>query len=215
MDSIIGKMKRFLFPKVSDITVRGAFKTSRLRHEQNIILRQDVATLADIKSILNIGARPDDSDKEGDIYRNYFKGCEFYTLDKTKLDHSPNHFNIDIHDLSKINRRFDLVLIMSSLEHFRDPFMAVKQAKNVLVDKGYLFICAPFFYPIHKEPQYSDYWRFSDDGLRILVGDGVEELWLKSLSSVIKEVEDRQRYWDGPSTVSGYCALFRKLNARL
>lgn len=51
------------------------------------------------------------------------------------------------------------------------------------------------FYPIHKEKAYSDYWRFTDEGIRTLFKD-LTEIWIRKMDSVILSVEDRNRYWD-------------------
>lgn len=199
--------------KDSNITVVGNLKSSVLRKFQNDVLKNHITQLPSIKTILNFGATQGDIDKEGDLYCNYFLGKEYYTLDKNRQDENPKHFNLDIHDLSKLNKQFDLILLMSVLEHIENPFIAASEVKKIISDNGYLFISAPFFYPIHKDEKrrYSDYWRFTDDGLRVLFHD-YEEVWIKSAESVIMSVKDRGRHWDQESTVAGYCALFKKSN---
>lgn len=108
--------------------------------------------------------------------------------------------------------KFDIILFMSVLEHVENPFIVVNNLKELLTPNGYLFVCTPFFFPIHKALYmgYSDYWRFTDDTLRLMCKD-FEEIFIKESPSVVKMVADRPMYYDNPSTtVSGYCALFKK-----
>ncbi len=101
---------------------------------------------------------------------------------------------------------------MSTLEHVENPFVVADNLKKILNPKGYIFVCTPFYFPIHKDSQgrFSDYWRFTDDALRLLFKD-MEEIFIKESPSVIEKVKDRPVYYDDLSTtVSGYCALFRK-----
>jgi len=202
--------------KMPGITVYGDIGISVLRKEQNAFLRDRVGVLPNIKSVLNAGSNPEALDKEGLRYRDYFPNAEFYTLDKNVELKYPNHFCLDLHDLSMLNKRFDLVLCMSVLEHVKNPFVVAKQLKSVIADGGYLFVSVPLFYPVHKSPDegFSDYWRFTDDGLRELFED-LNELWIMRYSSVIIAVRDRNKNYDEEKTASGYCALFRKENESL
>ena len=187
-------------------------QVSTLRKTQNYYLKNHVATLPDITTVLNLGALPNDKDKQGSLYKDYFKGKEYYTLDKNRHSESSNHFNKDLHESWKFEKRFDLVIAMSVLEHIENPFLACDNIKELLNPKGYIFISVPFFYPIHKDPhgRFSDYWRFTDDAIKLLFCD-MELIWMKSAPSVIKTVSDRVRYWnDKNRTISGVCALFRK-----
>ena len=193
------------------INVQGNLSVSVFRAHQNKILKEDVATLPHVKKVLNIGGKQNESDKEGNLYRAYFPHTEYFTLDKNRYEDHPCHFNIGLEDLSSItDHKFDLILIMSVLEHVEKPWEIFSQLRKIMSDNAYLFISVPFFYPLHKDElsRFSDYWRFTDDGIRILCA-GFEELWIKSLDSVILSVYDRKTYWDFPSTLSGYCALFK------
>jgi SAM-dependent methyltransferase len=187
---------------------------STLRAIQNYYLQNHVATLPDIKTVLNAGALPDDKDKQGLLYQNYFKGKEYFTLDKNRNSISANHFHIDLHDMKELFvKKFDLILIMAVLEHVENPFIVCKNIQELLNPKGYIFVSVPFFYPIHKDPRgrFSDYWRFTDDAIKLLFED-MELIWIKSAPSLIKSVSDRVRYWnDKNRTISGICALFRKI----
>jgi len=67
----------------------------------------------------------------------------------------------------------DLVLSTSCLEHCRNPFKLVKEMARVLKVGSYMFICAPYDLPIHKEQldgtELYDCWRFLPDGFNCLL----------------------------------------------
>lgn len=196
---------------MNKILIRGNFKTSIFRHEQNKIIKEQLINLSNIRSVLNIGSNPNDKDKEGGCYKNYFLDKDYYTLDKNYIIADKNHFALDLHDLSSVKLKFDLILLMNVLEHVENPFKVVDQVNNILADNGYLFFSSPFFYPIHKAINlvFSDYWRFTDDGIKILF-KMLRPLWIKPIKTVIESVSDREAYWnDLNSTPSGYCCLFQ------
>jgi len=198
---------------MSNIDIVGFHQASILRIEQNRLLRECIADIPQIKRVLNIGACPDDKDKEGSFYKDYFKNAEYYTLDKNYNIINKHHYIIDLHDICNLKDKFDFVVANNVIEHVENPFEVSKNICQVVSQNGYLFVSTPFFYPIHKDQmnRFSDYWRFTDDALRILFSK-MEEVWIKESPSVIKVVDDRSTYWDDmSSTVSGYCALFRKV----
>lgn len=212
--AIYFKLKSDLFKQKKSIRVLGNFAVSELRRHQNQILKE-LVNIPKVNNVLNIGAIQDDIDKEGGYYKDYFVEKKYYTLDKYRNENHPFHYNLDVHDLSKINIRFDIVLCLNTLEHVRNPFVAISEMKSLVNDSGYLFIATPYFYPTHRNPKnrFSDYWRFTDDALRVLVlCSDFEEVWIKHGKSVIRVVEDRGHYWDNlENTTSGYCALFKKV----
>lgn len=206
----MNKIFKKIVKRFKEIKISGNYKTSILRHEQNKTLKEFANTYKNIKSILNIGARQLDDDKEGEKYKDYFKGCEYYTLDKNKNEMNEYHFNLDLHNLSNLTKKFDLIICMNTLEHVRNPFGVAKEISNLIKPGGYLFVSIPFFYPIHKDilGRYGDYWRLTDDGLKILFSN-LDEIWIKKTSSVIKKVKDRPMYWTKKETPSGFIALFK------
>lgn len=196
-----------------NIFVGGNFRTSVLRIQQNELLREAIRCIPKINTILNVGALPGENDKQGLKYELYFKdNIEFFTLDKNRESPDPHHFHMDLHDLSKINKKFDLIICMSTLEHVEDPFRVADEIINVMEKGSYLFISVPFFYPIHKDVygRYGDYWRFTDDSLRILFKN-LEEVWIKPMKSSIKSVRDRKMYWEPSRVPAGFGALFKKI----
>lgn len=193
------------------IIVQNNLAVSVFRSFQNKILLQEITKLPNIQSVINIGSNQDEKDKEGKLYCHYFPEAKYFTLDKNFPSPHSRHFYSDIHDLSALDYRFDLILLMSVLEHVEKPWLVVEQLLSIMNLGSYLFITVPFFYPIHKDPgqKYGDYWRFTDDGLRVLFSD-LKVVWVKSFDSVIVSVEDRDAYWEADRTPSGYAALFQK-----
>lgn len=64
---------------------------------------------------------------------------------------------------------FDCVLLMGVLEHIEDPHKAIAEIHRILKPGGLLLFASPFVYPIHDYP--GDYWRFTENGIRILFRD--------------------------------------------
>lgn len=53
------------------------------------------------------------------------------------------------------------------LEHCEFPYLLVKEMFRICAPGGYVFITAPFAWPIHHYPK--DYWRFLPDGMEALI----------------------------------------------
>lgn len=53
-----------------------------------------------------------------------------------------------------------------TLEHVLDPPQAVAEFARVLGNGGEIHVEVPFMQPYHADPH--DYWRFTDEGLRVL-----------------------------------------------
>ena len=65
------------------------------------------------------------------------------------------------------NGVFSLVVTQETLEHVRDPFQAVRDMYRVLRSEGVLYCQVPFIIGYHPGP--TDYWRFTQQGIRELV----------------------------------------------
>lgn len=59
-----------------------------------------------------------------------------------------------------------LAAMVEVLEHLTDPPAAVAECFRVLRPGGMLVVTAPQYWHVHKHP--GDYYRFTDDGLRLL-----------------------------------------------
>ena len=68
--------------------------------------------------------------------------------------------------------------LIEVLEHLADPARALAECYRVLQPGGVVFITTPQYWHVHKHP--GDYYRFTDDGLRMLcrrVGFEVVDCW--------------------------------------
>lgn len=177
------------------------------REYQNAYLRSYCGALA-APRVLNLGAKPDDPDKQGNVYEDYFPKSEFLTLDLGPDDH-PRHIHGDLMNPPDIGQ-FDLVLAMSVIEHIDRPWKAAPHITNLIKPGGYLYIAMPFFYPVHEGPYYGDHWRATPSAMKFLF-DQLEIVRSDLYPSSIKVVRDRKRYWkDIRNSYTGFSMLLRK-----
>ncbi|HTK33033.1 MAG TPA: methyltransferase domain-containing protein [Candidatus Paceibacterota bacterium] len=78
----------------------------------------------------------------------------------------------DIHAIPFKDDSQEAIICMAVLEHVENPFIAMKEMYRVLQPGGYCFIYVPFLYYYHPEiGYYADYWRFTQDALKMLSKD--------------------------------------------
>jgi len=76
----------------------------------------------------------------------------------------------DIHELpGSWAEKFTSVLCSEVLEHVARPWVAVPELFRVLQSGGHIIITVPFCFPVHAYP--SDYYRYTDEGVKVLLGD--------------------------------------------
>ena len=69
---------------------------------------------------------------------------------------------------------FDNVVCLEMLEHDASPFESIREMRRVLKVGGSLVIAVPSYgFPRHDFP--SDYWRFSTDGVGVLLA-GMDDI---------------------------------------
>jgi len=90
---------------------------------------------------------------------------------------------IDAHNLPYPDNYFDCVAYDQVLEHVKKPWVCVDEAHRVLKPGGIIIITSPFFYQEHPHP--TDYWRFTTDGLAVLV-ENFSKIILKEKSGNYK-----------------------------
>ncbi len=117
------------------------------------------------KLVLDIGAG-------NDSYREFFPNKKTLELNPR----GPVDYVGNIEDMHMIpDGTFDAVLLIGVLEHVENPFQGVKEVYRILKPGGVVLLELPFIYPIHDYP--GDYWRFTDNGIRLLLKDfKIEEL---------------------------------------
>jgi SAM-dependent methyltransferase len=78
--------------------------------------------------------------------------------------------NVDIvgdgASLPFLNGTMDFIILDVVLEHVKQPYLFIREARRVLRTGGLLYLAVPFVHPYHGYP--ADYQRFSTDGLQIL-----------------------------------------------
>lgn len=65
--------------------------------------------------------------------------------------------------------RFDTIISNQVMEHVRRPWVMVQEAARMLRSGGHAILTVPFLVPYHAHP--SDYFRFTDQGMRSLCTD--------------------------------------------
>ncbi len=90
-----------------------------------------------------------------------YTGFDYYPDDNTDVTG-------DAHRLSEIvgERKFDAVFSIAVLEHLAMPWIVAREINRVLTDGGITYHGTVFGWPTHERPW--DFWRLSDDGLRVL-----------------------------------------------
>lgn len=74
---------------------------------------------------------------------------------------------------------FDLVICEQVLEHVPDPLTAVQTLRRLCRPGGHVYVSTPFLVRLHDWP--GDYWRFTPDGMEILLrSQGLEPVWVRS-----------------------------------
>lgn len=100
----------------------------------------------------------------------------------------------DVHNLSADigEEAVDAIFSRSVLEHLPYPWLAAREINRTLKTGGLLFHGAPQSWPLHEMP--NDFWRFSDEGLKILFGPemGFEVLRVEMLEPVALHPQQRQ-----------------------
>lgn len=90
------------------------------------------------------------------------------------------HFpDFDLCNPAALHGPYDLVICEQVLEHVADPIRAVRTLKRLCKPDGFVFVSTPFLVRLHDHPV--DYWRFTPDGLAILLrSQGLEPVWVRS-----------------------------------
>ena len=97
--------------------------------------------------------------------RSLFSGRNFIGCD---MEPGPGVDRIeDLHALKFNDNEVGTFLLSDTLEHVRDPFLAVEELKRSLNhEKGLMIATSVMNFPIHAHP--NDYWRFTPEAFRSL-----------------------------------------------
>lgn len=104
--------------------------------------------------------------------------CDAAEISGTAHQHRPwrsyRHLDYPEFDLCRPPRPlpgpFDVVVCEQVLEHVVNPITAVRTLHELLRPKGVLIANTPFLVRLHYVP--GDYWRFTPDGLEVLLRAG-------------------------------------------
>lgn len=95
------------------------------------------------------------------------RGVEYKILDPVPT-YNPDIVG-DIHALPFADNSQDAIVCVSVLEHVENPIKASEELYRVLKPGGKLLLYVPFLFYYHAEKgYYKDYWRFTEDTLRLL-----------------------------------------------
>lgn len=100
------------------------------------------------------------------------KSKKYETLDINEFLDYPDYL-VDVCDeksMNLFNKRYDVIVAFSLLEHCYDPFAAARSLFAALKPNGILYGSAPFLYPRHspEDLTYQDYFRFTRDSYAVL-----------------------------------------------
>lgn len=76
------------------------------------------------------------------------------------------NFHLPADSRWNLGRKFDVVFSTSTIEHCAEPWVLVPTMAQHVKPGGWLFLIAPWAWPIHRYPK--DYWRFGPDGMEVL-----------------------------------------------
>jgi hypothetical protein len=130
-----------------------------------------VARLALAEPIVEFGSMQVEAGQPNDL-RPLFTGREFVGTD---LRPGPGVDRVeDLRALSFGDGEVGTALCLDTLEHCADPLAAARELRRVVSPShGTVLISSVMLMPIHAYP--SDYWRFTPEGLRLLL-DGFQDV---------------------------------------
>ena len=100
-------------------------------------------------------------------YKSFFGKAEYVCLDFKQPSPAGTNIIADIQNMPKVkSEAYGVVMLLETLEHIANPFLAFKEAARILKPNG-LFICTTVAcWTQHRHPR--DYYRFLPDGLEYL-----------------------------------------------
>lgn len=116
---------------------------------------------------------------------------EWHTLDV--MDKNRPDIVGDAHLLPIRDASIDTLVFTEVLEHVADPRRVVAELSRVLRPEGCLILSVPFLVPVHADP--SDFWRFTEEGLRkLLVDSGFHLVKIQSMGLFFTVLADMVRH---------------------
>jgi SAM-dependent methyltransferase len=107
-----------------------------------------------------------------------YESADFMQVDKQYGDIT---YVCDLASIPVEDERFDFVLFNQTMEHLKEPKLALKELTRVLRSGGRILYTGPLFFEEHEQPH--DYYRYTQFALRYLFAEAgltIERLdWLE------------------------------------
>jgi len=149
-----------------------------VRKESNKWLRQHCRDIQG--DVLSIGSA-NDSDGQGDFYRDYFIMASSYTTSECSGTFKCDLI-VDVRCMSGIkDQSFDCIFCSGVLEHVDNYKAGLDEITRTLKTGGILLLGLPFRQAIHAGTQ--DFWRFTEYGIRWLLRESYEIIDLSPIGT--------------------------------
>lgn len=137
-----------------------------MRYDHETFLEEKLKEIAKENRVLDIGSGHP-FQKRLAKHKHLFANVKYETLDGAS-QYNPTYVG-DIHNLPFPNNSLPAIICLSVFEHLYDPHKAAEEIYRALKNDGKAFIYTHFVYPYHgRKGVYSDYFRFTEEGLRHL-----------------------------------------------
>jgi SAM-dependent methyltransferase len=83
-----------------------------------------------------------------------------------------------------LSETFNAIICTEVVEHTKNPFSAIAELHRILKPGGYLLLTTPFNLRIHGPSP--DCWRFTEEGLKILLEPEFEIIELRSIVPLLR-----------------------------
>jgi len=94
-------------------------------------------------------------------------GYNYVNIDIQQFEKGKPWIVGDAHKLPFKDLSFTMVVSKDSLEHFSQPWVAIREVHRVLKAGGQFILWVPFMHPFHQD----DFYRYSPLGLEYLLAD--------------------------------------------
>lgn len=128
----------------------------------NNVYFQEILGPRTFGSVLNVGAGAVTAEfRQAEM----FSANEYHTLEMPGSSVPATYHclaeNMDIVP----SERYEWVISVAVFEHATDPWAVARETMRVTKPGGFIYVQAPFAFPLHYGEGYGDFWRFSPSGL--------------------------------------------------
>lgn len=151
-------------------------RPSRARRESNTWLRRQCEDIQG--KVLSIGSE-NDTDREGNCYRNYFVSASSYETSEVEDVLNCDH-TLDVRAMPEVkDASYDCVYCSGVLEHVDDYQAGMEEITRILKPGGILLLGLPFRQATHMAPH--DFWRFTEYGIKYILKNSYEIMVLTAI----------------------------------